>query len=64
MHWQEFAALAIVGVAAALFVKGFLRRSPSSCGRGCACPSAGAKSRPGGASGGDYHKDVIDTSRT
>ena len=43
MDWQEIAALAVVGVTAALFVKGFLRRSPSSCGRGCACPAAGRK---------------------
>jgi len=64
MHWQEFAAFAIVGVTTALFVKGFLRRSPSSCGRGCACPSAGAKSRPEGESRGDYHKDFMDSNRT
>ena len=43
MDWQEIVAFAVVGVTAALFVKGFLRRSPSSCGRGCACPAAGRK---------------------
>jgi hypothetical protein len=41
MHWQEIAALAIVALTAALLLRGFLRRSPSACGRDCACPAAG-----------------------
>lgn len=53
MHWQEIAAFAVVGVTAALFVKGFLRRSPSSCGRGCACPAAGRKLEVNGEPAGD-----------
>ena len=53
MHWQEIAALAVVGVTAALFVKGFLRRSPSACGRGCACPAAGRKLEANGEPAGD-----------
>jgi hypothetical protein len=64
MHWQEIAAFAIVGVTTALFVKGFLRRSASSCGRGCTCPSAGVTPRPDGVPEGGYHKDFIDTKRT
>jgi hypothetical protein len=40
MHWQDIAALAIVAITVALFVRGFLKRSPSACGRNCACPSA------------------------
>lgn len=61
MHWQEIAALAIVGMTAALFVRGFLRRSPSACGRGCACPAAGGKLRANGAPAGGSHTGSGDT---
>ena len=63
MHWQEITALAIVAVTAALFVRGFLRRSPSSCGRDCACPAVSAQPPAGSAPKGGYHKDFIDTDR-
>ena len=63
MYWQEIAALSIVGMTVALFVRGFLRRSPSACGRDCACSAVGAKSPESGASEGGHHKEFIDTKR-
>jgi len=59
MHWQEIVALAIVAATAALFVRGFFRRSPAACGRDCACPAVTAPhadATPEGAQGKVFQK--------
>jgi len=61
MDWQEIVAFAVVGVTAALFVKGFLRRPTSSCGRGCACPAAGRKLEANGEPAGDSRTHFSNT---
>jgi hypothetical protein len=58
MHWQEIAAIAIVGMTVALFVRGFLKRTPSACGRGCACPAASETLRTNGTPAGNGQNNV------
>lgn len=64
MHWQEIAAFTVVALTAALFVRGFMKRSPSACGRGCACSSARPKSPAGGWPMSEHGKKLNHTTRT
>lgn len=63
MHWQEFAAFAIVGITAALFVRGLMRRSPAACGRDCSCPPVASQGRAEGGPAPHHRKDLSGNTR-
>lgn len=38
-HWQTIAALGVVGITAAVFIRRMLHRDQTSCGGSCECPT-------------------------